>query len=136
MNIEDVKNKNLYVILRKNKPCCDCNQKFHYSSMQFDHIKESGEKLFEIGNGKQTSHSLEEIKEEIKKCDLVCANCHFKRTFLRKLSEISLNNLPENLTDLTDEDIIKYYKSIKNEQNKKLRDKKKILKTMGEKYDT
>lgn len=66
--------------IKSSSPCTDCGQKFHPFIMEFDH-REPETKVFPIGRlggriGKQ-------IRDEMKKCDLVCANCHKLRTFRR-----------------------------------------------------
>jgi len=45
--------------------------------MDFDHVR--GRKLFDIAQGKELS--MASVRREIKKCDLVCANCHRIRSF-------------------------------------------------------
>ena len=57
----------------KNGPCKDCSGKFHYSQMDFDHVR--GEK-----KGNVSHLSVKKILIEVQKCDLVCANCHRERT--------------------------------------------------------
>ena len=63
----------------KNKPCADCGIYYPYYVMQFDHTRL---KRFAVSHH-TTSHTLESIKTEIKKCDVVCANCHAERTHKR-----------------------------------------------------
>src|SRR5438874_1610025 len=78
-------------------PCADCGHYFPYFVMGFDHAR--GEKMFELsyaGGGRHVSvgrsgRTLAEVREEIAKCDLVCANCHAIRTFTRKAD----SSLPE-----------------------------------------
>jgi hypothetical protein len=66
----------------KNKPCVDCGGIFPSVAMDFDHIK--GEKYKTISSMINSSDSVwSEIIEEIKKCELVCANCHRVRTYNR-----------------------------------------------------
>ena len=60
-------------------PCMDCGGIFPSYVMDFDHIDPSKKKLG-IAQINYFS-SLEELKEEIKKCELVCANCHRIRTY-------------------------------------------------------
>jgi hypothetical protein len=48
--------------------------------LEFDHLRD---KLFSIGN-KLSSRSWKSILAEIEKCDVVCANCHRRRTGRRK----------------------------------------------------
>ena len=66
----------------KSNPCTDCRNRFHPCAMDFDHV--TGEKLFNIANGIYLKKSDEEIIEEIKKCELVCSNCHRIRTYNRR----------------------------------------------------
>lgn len=72
--IQEVKNET---------PCADCGQRFPYYCMQFDHLP-GQKKEFNVGEAKTRMVSLEKLKAEIKKCEVVCANCHAKRTHRRK----------------------------------------------------
>lgn len=67
----------------KDQPCADCRIQYPYYVMQFDHVR--GEKKFNLGGG--WNNSVESIKEEIEKCDVVCANCHAERTYQRMVSD-------------------------------------------------
>lgn len=49
--------------------------------MQFDHLNPQ-EKKYEIS--KMSCYSVKTIMAEIEKCDVVCANCHSERTYMRK----------------------------------------------------
>lgn len=66
----------------KEYPCADCGNRFHPCVMDFDH-REGETKLFGIGRD-YYKHPKEQVLAEIKKCDLVCANCHRMRTFNRR----------------------------------------------------
>ena len=65
----------------KSKPCADCGQVFPYYVMDFDHL--DGEQKTSEVNRLIRSLSLSKIQREIAKCEVVCANCHRKRTFER-----------------------------------------------------
>jgi len=69
--------------LKDNQPCYDCKIKFPHYVMDYDHrpgeIKVNG-----VAALVTCMVSKEQILGEIKKCDLVCSNCHRKRTWLRK----------------------------------------------------
>ena len=65
--------------LKASTPCTDCNQQFHYSVMQFDHI---APKSFDMAQAQ--SRSVDAVYAEIYKCEIVCANCHAIRTFKRQ----------------------------------------------------
>lgn len=75
-----------YVQLAKAAPCMDCGNKYHYSVMDFDHrpdeIKTKNVSIL------ADQYSLEIVKLEIAKCDLVCSNCHRIRTFRRRFPNI------------------------------------------------
>lgn len=61
-------------------PCKDCGEKDPVV-LQFDHIKDK--KLFTINKAIRYSYNWNLIQEEISKCEVVCANCHTRRTFSR-----------------------------------------------------
>lgn len=63
-------------------PCADCGKTYPPYVMDFDHVR--GKKLFAVtdGYGKR-KFPLRKILAEIKKCDVVCANCHRIRTHSR-----------------------------------------------------
>jgi len=61
--------------VKDNQPCKDCGRRFRYWVLDFDHI---GKKTKNVS--KMRGSSLEALKREIGLCELVCANCHRKRT--------------------------------------------------------
>lgn len=69
-------------ILKQGKPCVDCGGVFHPVAMDFDHRDPKG-KVGGIATLASRSWSLDRILDEVAKCDLVCANCHRVRTYLR-----------------------------------------------------
>lgn len=62
---------------KESVPCADCNVHYPYWVMDFDHIKG---KSFNISETNRVTENLDIIKEEIEKCEVVCANCHRTRT--------------------------------------------------------
>lgn len=60
---------------KANTPCKDCNQKYPYYVMDFDHLRD---KKFQISVAHNKGFLV--LQEEISKCELVCANCHRIRT--------------------------------------------------------
>jgi len=62
----------------KDGPCVDCGGLFPFYMMEWDHLPRF-EKSFDICMAPSKRLALEEIK----KCELVCANCHRGRTFHR-----------------------------------------------------
>ena len=63
-------------------PCADCGNPYPYYVMDFDHRE--GNKKFNLGDAMQ--YGFNKVVKEIKKCDVVCANCHRERTHKRKVS--------------------------------------------------
>lgn len=66
---------------KKSVPCLDCDKTYPPYVMHFDHVK--GIKLFNISDGLSKGYSLSKIKDEVEKCEVVCANCHAERTWSR-----------------------------------------------------
>lgn len=64
----------------KNRPCTDCKNSYHPVCLDFDHL---GDKTKNIADMLKEGYSIDRIKEEIEKCELVCANCHRLRTYNR-----------------------------------------------------
>lgn len=65
--------------LKAETSCADCDQYYPACCMDFDHIR--GKKSFGIANGAGRDRQV--VLAEIAKCELVCANCHRIRTYLR-----------------------------------------------------
>lgn len=71
--------RNREFVLRYKKmfgKCVDCGIK-DYRVLQFDHIKD---KINNIPNMVANASKLQNIKNEIKKCEFRCANCHQIKT--------------------------------------------------------
>lgn len=64
--------------LKANTPCKDCEISYPHYMMEFDHVR--GEKLGRVSGMKS---SKKKMLEELAKCEIVCANCHRRRTFER-----------------------------------------------------
>ena len=88
-NIKKVKEKNktyrekVREYLRKEKesnPCMDCGVNYPYYVMEYDHTKDNKVKTVSwfASNG-----TIDQVINEISKCDLICSNCHKARTWLR-----------------------------------------------------
>lgn len=67
--------------VKSNAVCVDCGGKFPPCVFHFDHVPERGPKLFNIAN---CDRAIEDVKAEIAKCDIVCANCHAIRTWITR----------------------------------------------------
>lgn len=60
--------------------CADCGENDPIV-LDFDHVR--GEKSFDIGHA-LGAKGWSTLLKEIEKCDVVCANCHRRRTALRR----------------------------------------------------
>lgn len=73
------KNRDYVRDIKEASPCMDCGVSYPAIVMDFDH---RGDKSFSLAKG-YWKYSIARLLEEIKKCDLVCSNCHRIRTFNR-----------------------------------------------------
>jgi hypothetical protein len=83
---------------KSGKTCMDCSHEFPYFILQFDH-RPGEKKLFNISKV-SAARTLDRLKAEIDKCDLVCANCHAMRTWQRLVSSGGAINWEEELNML------------------------------------
>lgn len=58
--------------------CCDCGYKKNISALEFHHINPE-EKSFGIDLRKCSNLNWDRLVEEVKKCILICSNCHRER---------------------------------------------------------
>src|SRR6476661_2511115 len=81
VNNSNNRNRNREFILSylKENGCVDCGNT-DVRVLEFDHLKD---KLYAVSDMIRTAYSIKKIKEEIEKCDVVCANCHRIRTYTR-----------------------------------------------------
>ena len=67
---------------KRESGCVDCGLRPEILQvLEFDH-RDDEPKLFDVSD-RMTSGNLEDLKREIAKCDVVCANCHRIRTVKR-----------------------------------------------------
>lgn len=71
---------------KRSHACVDCgfSGKDFPFVLDFDHQDGGRTKKFNVGSWRHSVLSIEAVKKEIAKCELVCANCHRKRTFATK----------------------------------------------------
>lgn len=72
------------VVAAKQAPCTDCGVQYPHYVMEWDHL-DGSHKRFNIGDIMHSGYSVATVKEELAKCELVCANCHRERTHRRKI---------------------------------------------------
>lgn len=72
-----IRDRNRQFVLRhlRKHPCVDCSEQDPVV-LQFDHLRD---KVADISN-LISSASLERLQAEMAKCEVVCANCHLRRT--------------------------------------------------------
>jgi hypothetical protein len=68
--------------LKSSRPCTDCGGWFHPAAMTFDHLPGTS-KRGDVSNLLYAGYR-QVLLDEIAKCELVCANCHAVRTFMRE----------------------------------------------------
>ena len=69
--------KKRIILEAKLRPCADCGQRYPAPVMEFDHVR--GEKEFHLSRNGDKGITVEQVLEEMSKCDVVCANCHRMR---------------------------------------------------------
>lgn len=72
------RNRAYIVTYFESHSCVDCGES-DIVVLDFDHLKDKREDVCRIIN----SYSLKSLVEEIAKCEVVCANCHRRRTASR-----------------------------------------------------
>lgn len=82
----------------KSKPCADCGKSYPYYVMDLDHVGDA-QKVTEVSG--MLRFKLEDLQQEIAKCEAVCSNCHRERTYKRSCLAASADFLAELLTERT-----------------------------------
>ena len=77
----------------KSGPCSDCGNKFNPWQMDLDH-RPGTNKILRISKMVSDACGFNNLKKEIAKCDLVCANCHRQRTHIRGYTNSSKDRKP------------------------------------------
>lgn len=65
--------------IKESNPCVDCGVSYPYYVMDFDHLEDKQEGInFLVSTGR-----IGALKQEMLKCEIVCANCHRSRSYRR-----------------------------------------------------
>jgi hypothetical protein len=72
----------VYDYKKAHSKCTDCQVSYEPHILDFDHL---ANKSFGISRAIQQGMAIEKIRQEIKKCEIVCSNCHRERTRSRML---------------------------------------------------
>lgn len=72
-----IANNQKYIVeYLQNHPCVDC-QESDIIVLEFDHQRDKNKNISTLVS---EGYSLNTVKKEIEKCEVVCANCHRRRT--------------------------------------------------------
>jgi len=82
---------------KNSHPCADCDIIWPYYTMQFDHLPQF-KKSFAISKFYDYTNDLIVVIAEMKKCDLVCGNCHSIRTHNRRIKTLKIKTIKDELT--------------------------------------
>ncbi len=77
-----INNRQQLTSFMKEKCCLLCGES-HRACLQFDH-RDPKDKNFSISRGMRGTYCWQTILKEIHKCDILCANCHAKRTAIQQ----------------------------------------------------
>jgi len=75
--------KKEFLLQLKQQPCTDCGKTYPHFVMEFDHLHSKW-----LPASQMRSHSWRKLREEIAKCEVVCANCHAVRTWMRRKKRV------------------------------------------------
>jgi len=73
------------------KGCAYCGYKEHFSALDFDHINKIT-KIKSVSRLVTDSVSFKKIKNEVRKCNVLCSNCHRIKTYESKDWQNKANN--------------------------------------------
>lgn len=70
--------------IKETSPCTDCHKRYPYYVMDFDHLEDKeGLIKFFVNNNNRTG-----LEKELQKCEIVCSNCHRKRSYNRLMERV------------------------------------------------
>lgn len=78
-NNKIIKRNREFVLEYKQKSCAICGNNFEPWQMEFDHIND--DKFESISKMITSRYSIEKIRKELEKCQVICALCHRRKTF-------------------------------------------------------
>lgn len=88
--------KALIISHKDNKKCVDCGETFRHWVLDLDHV--SGQKIANVSS--MHTLAIEKIKEELKKCEIVCASCHRVRTHRRRTLDLESPHIKVNINSI------------------------------------
>jgi hypothetical protein len=103
-NRRSSKRQYLKTIKELNSTCPGCNVSYPWYILDFDHLPPH-KKSFNLSSSGLRDKTIEEIKNEILKCQIICSNCHRHVTEMRKLEGKAYEHylgFPKNKIKLAD----------------------------------
>lgn len=85
----DSDNRKLIQRWKLSKGCAYCGYKKHYAALQLDHIDPSTKHKTRVRTAINYKWGKDRIKNELGKCQVLCANCHSIRTLEEKHHHIN-----------------------------------------------
>jgi hypothetical protein len=90
--------KYVYSILSK-ASCVDCKNN-SFLSLEFDHVQGKKNRDISFMIGKNKGYSIQDLKDEITKCEIRCANCHREKTLKRNNGLEETDQIPKSITSV------------------------------------
>tara|TARA_R110000744_G_C18863214_1_gene504255 strand:- start:105 stop:458 length:354 start_codon:yes stop_codon:yes gene_type:complete len=90
----EIRNKRFITLLKRISNCCKCGLKKHYL-LEFHHVDPTT-KYKNVTDLQFNAYSLERIKKEIRKCAILCRNCHMEYHHLEK--QVNIHTLTKYIT--------------------------------------
>lgn len=83
--IQSIKLREIIINLKKSSSCVNCGESRFYV-LDFHHKKD---KKFDISQAPQKNVSINKLKSELNKCEILCSNCHREKHYLEgKITEM------------------------------------------------
>ena len=83
--------RRLMFVYLASHPCVDCGESDPLV-LEFDHVR--GVKRLNVSDLLNRDYPWSSVRKEIEKCEVVCANCHRRRTYGRRPTYRSLRSNP------------------------------------------
>ena len=84
-DLRSTKNKELFLEYKQTNKCKQCNKTYPITTLDFHHTNNKLLTLAKINTRFSTSKPITKtIKDELDKCDVLCANCHASKHFLNE----------------------------------------------------
>lgn len=71
--------RNYIRCIKADTPCTDCSEQYPHYVMDFDHLRDKEGLIAHFVN----YNNKKALDAELKKCEVVCANCHRERSYGR-----------------------------------------------------